>query len=48
MEVNGLQSFRVRKRPDRQSWFYDLFGVSFKEWLGYNTAPKINTEQRRI
>jgi len=30
MEVKGLPSFRKRPRPDRQGWFYDIFGVSFR------------------
>lgn len=48
MEVKNLPTFDARRRPDRQGWFYDIFGVSFKEWLGYDTSPKINTEQRRV
>ena len=30
MEVAGLPTFRKRPRPDRQGWFYNLFGQSFK------------------
>lgn len=48
MEVKGLPSFRTRARPDRQGWFYDLFGMGFQEFLGYDTTPKINTQERRI
>lgn len=48
MEVNGLPTFRKRRRPDRQGWFYDLFGVGFKEWIGYDTTPKINPNERRL
>lgn len=48
MEVKGLPTFNRRRRPDRQGWFYDLFGVSFKEWVGYDTTPNVKTEQRRI
>lgn len=48
MEVKGLPTFNTRRRPDRQGWFYDLFGVSFKEWIGYDTAPKVKTEPRRV
>jgi hypothetical protein len=48
MEVKGLPSFRKRLRKDRDGWFYRLFGVSFKEFLGEDTTPKINTEARRI
>jgi hypothetical protein len=48
MEVNGLPSYRKRPRPDRQGWFYDLFGVSFKEFVGVDTTPSVNTEPRLI
>lgn len=48
MEVKGLPSYRKRPREDRQGWFYDLFGFSFKEFIGEDTTPKINTEARRI
>ncbi len=48
MEVNGLPSYRARPRPDRQGWFYDLFGFSFREFIGEDTTPKINTQERRI
>lgn len=43
MEVNGLPSYRKRPRPDRQGWFYDLFGASFWEFVGYDTTPTVNT-----
>lgn len=44
MEVQGLPSYRKRARPDRQGWFYDLFGMSFGEFLGKDTTPNINTQ----
>jgi hypothetical protein len=48
MEVKGLPTFVSRRRSDRQGWFYDIFGMGFKEFLGYDTTPKINTEERRV
>jgi len=43
MEVAGLPSYRRKPRADRQGWFYDLFGMSFRECIGINTTPTINT-----
>lgn len=43
MEVKNLPTFRRRLREDRQGWFYDLFGMSFKEFIGIDATPKINT-----
>lgn len=48
MEVAGLPTYRKRLRPDRQGWFYNLFGVSFKEMVGYDTTPNVSTQERRI
>jgi len=48
MEVGGLPTYRRKPRADRQGWFYELFGLSFKEFIGQDTTPKINTESRKI
>lgn len=42
MEVKNSPIFYSKKRKDRQSWFYGLFGVGFGEWLGVTPEPKIN------
>jgi hypothetical protein len=42
MEVKDQPTFRTRPRKDRQGWFYDITGMGFYEFLGYDTTPKIN------
>lgn len=48
MEVRDMPTFDARRRDDRQGWFYDIVGMSFKEWIGSDTTPKVNSEQERV
>lgn len=37
MEVTGSRIFTTRKRKDRSGWFFDLMGVTFREYVGLPT-----------